>query len=113
MTGASAARVVRAFEPVCRTVVRCAPAGFRRAWGDETVATFRAACLAAGRRGVPGVMWTAIVEIASLAWIVLSLQLHMTVAPISPGPPRRERTSPLDDDSCSVSAAISAPRFEI
>ena len=85
----SAARLVRAFEPVCRTVVRCAPPGFRRAWGDETVTTFRAACLAAGRRGVPGVMWTAIVEIASLAWIVVSLQLYMNVAPISPRPPRQ------------------------
>ena len=89
MTNGSAARVIRAFEPVCRTVVRCAPAGFRRAWGDEMVTTFRAACLAARRQGVPGVMWTAIVEIASLAWIVLSLQLSMTVAPISPRPPRR------------------------
>ena len=91
MTSGSAARLVRAFEPVYRTVVRCAPAGFRRAWGDETLATFRAACLASERRGVPGVMWTAIVEIASLAWIVVSLQLHLTVAPISPGPPRREQ----------------------
>jgi hypothetical protein len=88
MTGGSAARLVRAFEPIYRTVVRCAPPGFRRALGDETVATFRAACLASERQGVPGVMWTAIVEIASLAWIVLSLQLHMNVAPISPRPPR-------------------------
>ena len=97
MTGGSAARLVRAFEPVYRIVVRCAPPGFRRAWGDETVATFRAACLASERQGVPGVMWTAIVEIASLAWIVVSLQLHMNVAPISPRPsrpsqPRRSTT---------------------
>ena len=33
-------------------------------------------------------LWTATVEIASMAGIVLSLQLHMNVAPISPRPPR-------------------------
>ena len=82
-------------ELVYRSVVRCAPAGFRLAWGDETIVTFRAACLAAGRRGAASVLWTAIVEIATMAGIVLSLQLHMNVAPISPQPPRSNEPRPV------------------
>ena len=65
MPGGSAARLVRAFEPPPWTGPSCrAPPGFRRARGDgDGLATFRAACIAAEeRQGVPGIMWTAIVE---------------------------------------------------
>ena len=89
---------VRLLERVGRAIVRCAPAGYRDAWGAETVATLRAMCLsAASRDGLRGLARTAALETISLAWMVVSLQLSFNIAPISPQTPRRRgRRSPVD-----------------